>query len=271
MLLEDTVKPTADIKFAMTEIILGLPVNVTVTLKDEQSGIHLSKCKWIYNQNNKAIGLNENNYSGDFTSETQKILLPGQSQKGDYYLHVLAVDNQENKEEFIQGPIKIGYEEVSSFNFMNYLNANASSWQQLGMTSTNTANDWFRFNNNECGIGAHRNVGNYSATFTMPGELIKQMMTLNGFNNIDFKFALGADSPAWVYGWGAVAYTNNERYQVNSSTRNTGNNWYDFTYHSVNLNNIDIHNISTFQFGVVGYETNGASLGKLVELIFSKK
>ena len=82
--------------------------SVTVTHIDNETGIDISKCKWILNNSNTALGLDSSNYTNAFTSDNQTISLNLESSKP-WYIHILSVDKAGNAKETIKGPIEVQY------------------------------------------------------------------------------------------------------------------------------------------------------------------
>lgn len=81
-------------------------INAKIVLNDNETGIDISKCKWVYNTTNSMIGTNESSYTNSFTNTEETITLDITKER--YYLHVLSVDNVGNKRETIEGPILKG-------------------------------------------------------------------------------------------------------------------------------------------------------------------
>ena len=102
----DKIGPEITINLNTTNTTTVGSVIATITQKDNQSGINIEKCKWIYNTVANEIGTNENSYTGTFTSATQNLILTSKT-IGMYYLHVLSVDNAGNAKEMISKAIEI--------------------------------------------------------------------------------------------------------------------------------------------------------------------
>ena len=82
-------------------------ITATVTHADNESGIDIKKCKWVYNTTSIPIGTEEGSYTGgSFSGNGQTINLTA-STAGIYYLHVLTVDMAGNATETISNPITI--------------------------------------------------------------------------------------------------------------------------------------------------------------------
>ncbi len=104
-ILDRAIPQEATITFSATKVEVNKSITATVTLKDNESGINPSKSKWEFNQTSTAIGTEESKYSNTFVSETGTINIKVTS-GGDWYLHVLSVDNAGNKKETVKGTVK---------------------------------------------------------------------------------------------------------------------------------------------------------------------
>ena len=98
--------PSVNINLSATEVTTEGTITATVTQSDNESGVNIGKCKWVYNTTSGNIGTNASSYTGTFTSATQNITLKTTT-VGTYYLHVLSVDNAGNSIETIKGPISV--------------------------------------------------------------------------------------------------------------------------------------------------------------------
>ena len=85
---------------------LPISIGVEVEHRDDESGVNIKKCKWVYNTIAEAIGTDESLYTEEFNSNPQNMTL-NIEEEGEYYLHILTVDNKGNKKETIKGPIAI--------------------------------------------------------------------------------------------------------------------------------------------------------------------
>ena len=105
----------------------GSNITATVTHIDNESGVAIENCKWIYNTNSSNIGTNESNYTNTFSSNGQSITLNA-STPGTYYLHVLTVDKAGNSIETIANPITVINSNVGpSTPSVNYSNKTTNS------------------------------------------------------------------------------------------------------------------------------------------------
>ena len=74
---------------------------------DNESGININQTKWVLNTEAGNIGTEVSKYTGGtFTKTSETITIPTTT-GGTYYLHVLTVDNTENKKEVISERIVI--------------------------------------------------------------------------------------------------------------------------------------------------------------------
>ncbi len=88
----DGVNPQqATISLSGTSTTTTGSVTATVTHKDNESGVKIASCKWVYNTTSSKIGTNASSYTNTFSSNGQTITLSASS-VGTYYLHVLTVD-----------------------------------------------------------------------------------------------------------------------------------------------------------------------------------
>jgi len=71
----------------------NIDVNINATIKDNESGLNLSKCKYILNQSNKKV--TDFNSANTFKTETQTLHFTIK-ENSTYYLHILETDNVGN-------------------------------------------------------------------------------------------------------------------------------------------------------------------------------
>lgn len=156
-------------------------VAAKVTIKDEESGVDLGRCKWIVNQSATPLGTDTNYYTGGtFTSETQevssaKISVAG----GNYYIHVLATDKAGNTKESVSNviTIKSGYA--------------ISTPQDLQNMGNNLAGYYYVINDiNMSGFNFARINGNFS------GNLDGQGFTIWNLTIEDFRDHISSDYTA---------------------------------------------------------------------------
>ena len=105
--VRDDIAPTATIKLSGTAVEVGGTLTAEVTQTDNESGIEISKTKWVLNKEAGNIGTEVSKYTGGtFTKTPETITIPTTT-GGTYYLHVLTVDNAGNKKETISKKIVI--------------------------------------------------------------------------------------------------------------------------------------------------------------------
>ncbi len=126
----DKTKPTATITFDSTSTDTVSSIVATIKQKDNQSGINITECKWVYNTISENIGTNEEDYTGgSFTTTPEEISLKTQT-AGTYYLHVLSIDNVGNKIETLSEEIIVEriptVADLTINNYVNYVAPNGS-------------------------------------------------------------------------------------------------------------------------------------------------
>ena len=105
--VQDATNPNeATITLSKQTAMTGEKITADVSQSDNESGIDITKCRWIYNQTSTKLGEDETKYTGKFTSANETISLTATS-SGDYYLHVLTVDRAGNKTEKISDKVTI--------------------------------------------------------------------------------------------------------------------------------------------------------------------
>ena len=81
-------------------------ITATVTHIDNESGVDIGNCRWVYNTNANSIGTNESSYPNKFSNNGQTIDLTATTE-GTYYLHVLTVDKAGRKTETISQAVTV--------------------------------------------------------------------------------------------------------------------------------------------------------------------
>ena len=115
----DSINPEkAEINLETTCAAVGRNITATITQKDNETGIDITNCKWIYSTNSSNIGSDESKYvGGTFSSATETITLNNLS-TGTYYLHVLSVDKAGNNVETISDAVEV----ITPGNMVNKVN-----------------------------------------------------------------------------------------------------------------------------------------------------
>lgn len=103
----DNINPQeTEITLETTCAAVGRDITATVVQKDNESGIDITKCKWVYSTQSGNIGTDESGYTGTFTEGTETITISNGA-TGTYYLHVLTVDGAGNKIETISEAVEV--------------------------------------------------------------------------------------------------------------------------------------------------------------------
>ena len=105
--VRDDIVPTATIKLSGTAVEIGKPLTAEVVQTDNESGININQTKWVLNTEAGNIGIEASKYTGGTFAKTQETITIPTTTGGTYYLHVLTVDNTENKKEVISERIVI--------------------------------------------------------------------------------------------------------------------------------------------------------------------
>ncbi len=95
-------------------IEMSSSTNSIVKHIDNESGVDIANCKYVYNTTNEYLGINNTiwNNAYTFSANNQEIQILN-SENGTYYLHVLSVDKAGNKTEQISAPIIV----INTFSF----------------------------------------------------------------------------------------------------------------------------------------------------------
>ena len=106
--IEDNVNPkAANIQLSGTSIKSGGTITATVTHIDDESGVDIANCRYIWNSSSSKLGTNESSYTeGTFVSNGQQ-LSKTFSSAGTYYLHVLTKDVAGNKIETVSKAVTV--------------------------------------------------------------------------------------------------------------------------------------------------------------------
>ena len=105
-ILDGEAPENATIQLNTDNLVVGSSLTAKVTHTDNQSGVEITKSKWVMNTNSGSIGTGPTSYTGTFTSNGETITLNSNA-TGEYYLHVLTVDKGGNKKETISNKITI--------------------------------------------------------------------------------------------------------------------------------------------------------------------
>ena len=104
----DNKAPEVTIKVSETTAEIGETITAQVTLVDNESGINMRDSKWIYNTTSSPIGTEETSYTETFSGTNMPITLDLKATTGgEYYLHILAIDQAGNKTEEISSKVEV--------------------------------------------------------------------------------------------------------------------------------------------------------------------
>ena len=113
----DKINPQkATISLSTTTTKENETITATVTHTDNESGVDIIKCKWVYNTNSSSLGTNESSYPNTFNTNNQTINLTATA-AGTYYLHVLTQDKAGNKIETISNGVMVEEKVVADGSF----------------------------------------------------------------------------------------------------------------------------------------------------------
>ena len=109
--IKDTVVPESaiiTISGTTTQTTLPIKLNAKVTHTDNESEIAIASCKYVINTSSSEIGTTASSYTGGTFSSNGENITISSNAMGEWYLHVLSVDNAGNAKETIKGPIIVG-------------------------------------------------------------------------------------------------------------------------------------------------------------------
>ena len=106
--IQDIIPPTATINPSTTNTTTGTEITATVGFADNESGVNVTSCKYIYNTTNGTLGTTDESWNSatSFSSNPEIITLTANT-AGTYYLHVLTVDNGGNMSEAVSQAITV--------------------------------------------------------------------------------------------------------------------------------------------------------------------
>ena len=108
---------------------------LTATLSTEENTENIVKYKWKYNKNGENIGLDESLYTDGETASLPKDVTLSTNEIGEYYLHVLTLDNSGHAKENKTGPIT-----VKPISLAGKVTWGTITWSGTNASMTATAN-----------------------------------------------------------------------------------------------------------------------------------
>ena len=159
----DGTAPSASISLSATTVGTTGSITATVTHTDNESGVDIENCKWVYNTTSSAIGTDVSSYSGTFSSASQTITLSATT-AGTYYLHVLTTDVAGRKVETISNAVTVVKLEklASKVSVGDYVAYNALAYDENDQAYSYTS---------PTGSGPSHGNGYISQTFTSSSDI----------------------------------------------------------------------------------------------------
>ena len=154
-IIDDKEPQIAGIELSSTETTTGETITATVTLTDNESGIHLTNSRWIYTNSSTPLGTEDvSKYTGgNFATNPQTLNLTAE-EEGTYYLHVLSVDNGGNKKETVSSGVEIAgkMKTDGSYNAEKGVNSpklgtgmTAITWNGSSWVEPETDDEWYSY------------------------------------------------------------------------------------------------------------------------------
>ena len=144
---------SASINLSETSTTTAESITATINHIDNESGVDITKCKWVYNTNSGSLGTNESSYPNTFNTNNQTINLTA-TVAGTYYLHVLTIDIAGNKKETKSAAITVSKLSDGSFDVNKGVNTpdladgklTPIKWVNNKMVTTNSSDpDWYDY------------------------------------------------------------------------------------------------------------------------------
>ena len=152
---------SARIEFNKTQAETDEAITATVTQTDNETGIELSHCKWIYNQTDTKYGEDDSIWTAATAFTDTNPLNLTATTEGTYYLHVLSVDKAGNKRASISESVIVesnikadgSFSEDKGVNTPNLANtmtpmkwnATTNTWVETKITDT----EWYDYTSTE--------------------------------------------------------------------------------------------------------------------------
>mgnify|MGYP004501946235 CR=1 FL=1 len=144
----DKILPKTEINLSDVTTTTGNAITANIIQSDNESGIDITNCKWVYNTTQEKIGIDSNKYTdGILNNENQTISLEKMT-AGKYYLHVLTVDIAGNKIETVSNEVTVN---SASKNLLSLVKSNPAEWygKKVSGYVANGVSDWKIFYNDD--------------------------------------------------------------------------------------------------------------------------
>ena len=156
-------------------------ITATVTHTDNESGVDIANCRWVYNTNATKIGTEASSYPNKFNSNGEQITLKANT-PGTYYLHVLTVDKGENVTETVSEAITL--RQLVTGITLNQTSATITEGETLQLTATvtpnNASNKTLKWSSNNTGVATVSTNG--LVTAKTPGTATITVAAQDGSN-----------------------------------------------------------------------------------------
>ena len=161
----DSIKPTGSITLEKDTVKPTEEIKATVTMQDNESGITATNCKWVITNSATAVGENLENYTGGNLDSDGKLEGTSSNSEDSDYVHVLLIDNAQNKLELVAEVKKSARDPLITPNVMTtaiyndgvYKTGNYSITysKRNGLThyyKTNNSSDWIQVEGDEVSV-----------------------------------------------------------------------------------------------------------------------
>lgn len=263
----------ATISLSTRNTSAGATITATVTHTDNESGVAIGSCKYIYDTTSTKLGKTNTawNSATAFTSNGQTINLVAPTGGTSYYLHVLTVDNAGNKEEKLSDAVTVTVP-VTSVS-LNQTSATMEIGATLQLTATvspsNATNKAVTWSSNRpvasvdsnglvtalaagsATITVRTNDGSKTATCNVTVKATEEVIVSFGGQTLHVGDYINYDCRT------TDSYTKNNDYSVGYYTHPYGEGFYSMSY--------------TYGWRVLGKDSNGQLLIISEELIPTSK
>ena len=166
-----TPKLNGSIMFEKTTVTSSETINATITMQSNVAEITATDCKWVITNSAAQVGDNVESYTGgNLTSEGKIETI--YSTDGDWYIHVLIIDDDGNKKEIVSEKITVD-STTYSYTTSNMVEYDAGNWTQSQINTLNT-NKLYDININKLvGNGTFKLNNSSGKNFTFGGFTYK--------------------------------------------------------------------------------------------------
>ena len=229
----DGTDPSASIDLSATTVGTTKSITATVTHTDNESGVSIENCKWVYNTTASAIGTDASSYTGGtFSSNPQTITLSATT-AGTYYLHVLTTDVAGRTKETISNAVTV--QQLITEIQLNKTEINLKVGETETLTATispsNTNNKkitWISSNTDVATVseGTITAVSKGTTTITaiaQDGSNIQESCTIKVEDNIVYLYNEGDECEEITGGCDIISYQKYIGWTYENCKKNTNN------------------------------------------------